>query len=610
MKVIYVDDEGYTQAPFMSIRSAGRGSYGDNYCVRISPNTTYEKEYGIKMYNFEILTVEGGLQKIASYTGSVVSSAKYDASTLIDDILDNTEDGVVPVYISINEDNLETVYDAYVAFLKEQKPLLEAEYDTKFAKYSEAFTESDIQGMIDGTVKITNTTAEIESVTVKLSDVVSELKNIKNLILQTTEDNIIDFDEFDPFFANGVASTSVLPFISFPSEKPSTGVPKGEDAKDYTDTTNMPVFGSVKGIALSSGSNGYFDNPRIVDEAGNILTSETVQNKEGGGTTTTYKNADGSTYEGPVTQWTVDQEIEECYLNAFNGVYDRRILSSRRIAVDAFWDANYPFSVKKTMADLAVVRADAICYLDSGIDYASYSKSNLSSLIKDYSIFDNCLISKNIQHFIVKETPSQKKVTVSITYFLARQYAQHIAAYGAHIPFVKAKAQLSGHVRDSLEPSIEDYEQDLKETLYTNRFNYFETLDENVFQRATQSTSQVDDTDLIEENNVATLYDIKRIVEDDIQAELYDFADSDTRERFTEYEKAKFANWVGSKVSSFDIQFKVNSWEFDNSILHAYIDVTFRGIQKRSILEIDINKRTYNETVNDDTTSSNNFIVL
>ena len=132
--------------------------------------------------------------------------------------------------------------------------------------------------------------------------------------------------------------------------------------------------------------------------------------------------------------------------------------------------------------------------------------------------------------------------------------------------------------------------------LTVNRFNFFETVDENVYQRATQNTSQLSTSDLLEENNVTTLYEIKRIVESDITDRLYDFADAEARQRFRNYEKAKFANWSGREVESFDIDFRMNSWESERSILHAYIDVTFRGLQKRAILEIDINKRTVSET--------------
>ena len=35
----------------------------------------------------------------------------------------------------------------------------------------------------------------------------------------------------------------------------------------------------------------------------------------------------------------------------------------------------------------------------------------------------------------------------------------------------------------------------------------------------------------------------------------------------------------------------MNEWEADRSILHCYLSVTFRGLMKRAILEIDINKR-------------------
>lgn len=573
---VTTDDDGYTQIPFMAIRSMGRGTYGDNYSVRINQNISYEKEYGIKMYNFDILAVEGGLNKIASYTGSIVSSTKYDASTLINDILDNSDKGDVPVLITINEDNLQELYDSYVEFIKEQHVDLQTEYDTKYAAAKTAAGDKDLDSMIAG----------LEKVDASLVDAVNELIQINKLIDQTSEDSIVDFDEFDPLFATNVANMTSIPCINIDSETSS-------------------IITSVKGITLSNGSNGYFDNPRTVDQDGNILT--VTKNDDG---TITYTQADGTEYTGTVTKWTFDQEVEECYINAFNGTYDRRILAPRRIPVNAFFDANYSFAVKKVIADLAVVRNDAICYLDAGIDYKSYSAANINSLIKRFDIFDSCLVSKNIQHFVVKETPSQKKVTVSITYFLARQYAYHIAEYGYHIPFVKKYAQLSGHVRDSLEPSIEDYESDLKEILYENRFNYFETLDEDVFQRSTQCTSQKEESDLIEENNVAVLYSMKRIIERDVQNQLYNFADETNRTSFTEYEKAKFASWIGSKVLSFDIEFKINEWEFDHSILHAYIVVVFRGLQKRAIVEIDINKRTYVSSTSGDSVDTNSTVVL
>ena len=823
----HIDDEGYTQVPIMGIRSAGRGKYGDTYSMGIAQNFSYEKEYGIKMYDFSILSNEGGLNKIATYTGSAVSSAKYDATTLINDILENTNTGDIPVYVVMNEDGVNDVYDAYVDFITELHPLLEEEYDETFDGYVTLFAEAGITdkslaNMVNGTERVpTNVVAG----DVKLTDAVSELRKLNNLVSETDPENIIDIDEFDLFFGLKVASTSNIPFISFPSVIPKGGIPTEIDGvpvdpNDYTATTDTITFGNVKGVVLGAGDDGYFANPRCVDKFNEPVTPKTVavdadgdivtprkvevpevitvvkfvkssdesyykndgtaespvyhhydsndekiqttvitfapaQSTDTGAlevvaddytgtvvytlaestdpgalevvaddsdpfdsetqikisdvtgiqvnvgdyvtkatnpfnpstqvrisdvtgiqvnvgdyvtkTTTTeyevvtaefisagveagtlkrveeevptgetievtkyykadgtteatapvntaatkYYYADGSLCSTDVTQWTLQDEIDLCYKNAFSGVYDRRILASRRIPVNAFWDANYSYEVKKVMVDLAIARNDAPVFIDTGIDVDSFSAENINALISDYCIteFNNRLVSKNTQHFKVRETPSQKRVDVSITYFLAQQFADHYMNYSTHIPFVKSYAQLSGHIRDTLEPTIEDYEADLKEKLCENNFNYFETLDDNVFQRATQNTSQTIVSDLSEENNVFTLYTIKRLVEQDIQAELYDFSDPTTRERFTAYEQAKFASWTGSRVESFNIVFKVNEWEYDHSILHCYIDVVFRGLQKRAILEIDINKRTYTDTVSEESTTTGTVVL-
>lgn len=548
------DENGFKSIPILLVRSDGRGIYGNDFCLKVATNATYEKEYGIKMYAFNALTMDGGLRAIASYVGSLVSSTKYDQSTLIDDILDSVDVGVAPIQVSSFEDNIEVVYNAYKAFCLNQHDALLTEYDEKLESYNTKASSLDINNFKDivgGTAAIpTDANKEVVAM-------VKEMQDIKNLIKETEADQIVDLDCFDPICGTTIDETSSLPYIAFESDD------------------NSPSFNSVKGITLSEGNDGYFANPRqekYIDENG----------------------------EQQVKQWTYEEEVEHALNCAFDGTFDRRILASRRIPVNAFWDANYPFTVKSTLANLAIHRNDALCYLDCGTDIKTFSTSNINTLVKKYSIFDNRLISKNVQHFKVKERPKQKKVDVSITYFLAIQYAYHVGEYGSYIPFVKSYAQLSNHVKDSLEPSIEDYETDLKETLNNNRFNYFETLDDNTFQRSTQNTSQMKETDLIEENNVTTLYTLKREIERDISDRLYDFADESSRTVFANYEKAKYASWVGTKLQSLDISFTANEWESAHSILHCYLAIVFRGLQKRAIVEIDINKRTYTSTSSDD----------
>lgn len=545
----FTDAEGYTPLPFMRIRSNGRGEYGNNYTVKVSQNVNYEKEFGIKMFNFDILSIEAGLIKIANYVGAFTSSTKYQTATLVNDILDDTDAGVAPVDTHVNEDNVEKVYDAYITFCKEQHVLLQVEYDKKVAEYNIP------DGMLDGTVDVTEEWAAK----------VSELQSIQEMIDATEDDQLPDLDGFDPLLGLKVASTEMLPFISY--TQPISEADQDDpdyDANDYTSTeaSELADFGTAKGIAMLNGNEGDFG--KDVDEA------------------------------------TRQKAIEKCYNAAFDGTYDRRILTARRIHVDALWDANYPYSVKKTLADLAILRNDALCYLDTGIDYTVYSDSVIEGLIHDYDIFDSYTISTNLQHYTVREDTTGKRVKVSITYFLAQQYAYHRGSEGIEYPFVKSRCQLSGHVRDSLEPTIEDYEKELKEKLYDHRFNYFETLDENVFQRATQSTSQKAETDLVEESNATMLYTIKSIIETDVQQNLYNFADSSIRATFKNTEEAKFATWVGSKIVSISIEFTSNAWETEHSILHCYLAVVFRGLQKRAIIEIDINKRNASSTSSTD----------
>lgn len=524
---VYVDGEGYTQIPgVVTLYAAGRGKYGNNYRVRMSQDIYYEKDYGIKHYDFEVISTESGLNKEATYVGTVITSTKYNQATLINDILTDVDDGLVPVFIHVDENGVEDLYNAYVEWVSALVTDLEAEYA--------AATDDE-------------TKAKVEA-----------------LIAEAT--NVPDIDQFDIIFGRNVASLTKNSFVEFPVAFTSDITFKDAEGNDLT------------GEALYMAESGYTNSDIVAWD--DVTGAKLSAGNDGAFETTTD----------------LDAVVSACYEKAFEGTYDRRILTPKRIKANALWDANYPMSVKTTMADLALLRNDALCYLDCGI-MSSFGTTELDNMLTAYSVFDDFKISKNVHHYYIKESTTKKRVPVTITYFLARQYADHIINYGSHIPFVKSYAQLTGHVRDSLAPSVEDFETELKETLTENRFNFFETVDDNVYQRATQNTSQLTTSDLLEESNVATLYEMKRIVEADITDRLYDFSDAETRQRFRNYEVAKFADWSGREVESFDIDFRMSDWEAERSILHAYISVTFRGLQKRAILEIDINKRTPATTV-------------
>lgn len=540
---LYKDAEGYTEAPgFISFRSMGRGVYGDDYRVRISQSLLYENEYGIKMYSFEVISSQENLNTIAEYVGCLTTSSKYDTETLINDIIDDTDDGVAPVDVRVSEEAFEQVYDAYVEFVKQQYIDLQAELTDMKAQPEGTYTDEQF--------------AAVEA-----------------LISRSVLEAIPDQDCFDPLFGRGIYKNAPDPFLAFPEALTADIDQSADDfnSLDYT-ASDIVEFDSVECVRLKNGDDGYFAKPRTVRE-------------------TVYVNGVPNTQD---RTWTLDEEYTDMYKKAYSGDLDRRILSPRRIEADALFDANYDLSVKNVLADLAILRNDAPLYLDTGI-IESYSASAVGTLIKDFSAFVNPLIIKNLHHYYIKEPKTKKRVPVTITYYLANGYCKHIKTYGTHIPYVNEFCRLSGHVKDSLTPSIEQYETDLMEKFAQNRFNYFETLEDNVFQRAIQNTSDDVQSDLLEENNVATLYLAKRIVEKDLKKKMYNFTDADERQAFRKAEQSKFADWINKKVASFDIKFKMNAWEAERNILHAYIEIVFRGLQKQAILEIDINKRTFAE---------------
>jgi hypothetical protein len=588
--------DGWTPVIFMTIRSEGRGVYGDDFRLKVTQNTSYEKEYGIKMYNFNVLSVESGLTSVATYVGSIVSSVQYESSTLINDVLSSVDAGVAPAIIEINEDGLEDVYDAYVDFCKAENVALKSLHASIMDSPEIVDIAEDFMKMVDGLIPINPPT---------LKDTVLRVRNIETLIDETETENIGSIDTFDPILGLGVASTKTSDLIGFENGDGLVSFIKND-----------------KGIGVDAGSDGYFGEPRVTDLTGTILERKSEMTTDEYGNQVPARDENGNIKyindpetgapiyvlpadrtveytEENVKKWTYDEEVEEAYNNAFNGTLDSRILSVRRIGVDAWFDANYPYSVKQTLVDLAVARNDAIVHLDTGITDTSYTTSKVEALVKDYS-FDNKLVVVNLQHFKTKEPGTQKKVDVSITYFLARQYASHVRTTGYYIPMVKGRCELSNHVKDSLQPTVDDYQADVKEALYINRFNYFETVGENRFQRGSQVTTQLAETDLVEENNVQTLYKVKRILEDDIADRLYDFTDESTRALFTTYETEKFSSWIGSRFQSIDINFTVNSWEFEHSIVHCYVAIVFRSLQKQAILEIDINKREFGTTSDDE----------
>ena len=497
------NEKGFKTKGIASFRMTGRGVYGNKYRWRISPNSEYEEDYGIKMYSFETLSAVNGLSAVDVRVGSAVTSSKFNSITQINDIYDDLDTGVAPMDVRIYEERIEEIYNEYVNFI--------------------------------------NTLASSEEGLAKI-----EAKDESGAPI------IPALDEFDIFFGYNVASET----------KHTNFVVETEADNEDADVISV---NRTQGITLAGGYEGDFgDDAKWTDplDDGQVITGSEAIRK--------YETA--------------------CYVNAFNGVYDPAILSVRRTPVTVMFDANYPFEVKTALANLANARGDCLCYIDDGVDT---TLAELDNIIDRMKIFNTRNISKEFQHYVVRDPETGKKCDVTTTYFLAQNLGIHFEGNGSHVPFVKRYAQLTGHIKDSLEPCINDIAMDEKEKLYKARINFFENIEENVYQRATQSTAQNVTSDLLEESNVHTLLELKRTLERDCWDAIYDFSSEADRLRFKTVEEAKFHNWLGVKVATLSIEFSSNEFEAERSILHCYAAVQFRNITKRTIIEIDVNKRDF-----------------
>ena len=312
----------------------------------------------------------------------------------------------------------------------------------------------------------------------------------------------------------------------------------------------------------------------------------------GGGDDSTFAANYMPTIVDGVTTPSRQDAMDEAYIKAFNGEFAYEIRSKRSTPCELILDANYSEIVKFKLAELALHRYDARCVIDAGILTTTSAAVAWATKTAIKSMAD-FVISKECQHYKIRDPFTGRAIPMTATYFIAENLPTHFNTFGNHVPFVgEAYAQLTNHIRNSLKPVIDADDLVVKEALYTNHCNFFECIAEDNYVRGVQNTSQTNWSDLSEENNVAVLLEMKRMLEEFVGARLYNFAAAEDRIRFSEDATRLFSDFRGSKVTSYEVYFDMNEFEEQRSILHCYLAVVFRTIAKRGIIEIDINKRS------------------
>lgn len=277
-------------------------------------------------------------------------------------------------------------------------------------------------------------------------------------------------------------------------------------------------------------------------------------------------------------------------------------------------------NVKQAMYDLVEFRnrngmtiaedmgAGCSLYLDCGLVGIKNVNSSME-LMETMSMFQDMTgraTSIDLGSYDVYDPYTGKRISVTATYFLAEKLVPHLMAYGLNKPFTYRYAQLQAYqrtasltssnamIRDSFKPDIDLIDWDVKETLFTNRFNYYLTRDEGrLVERACQNTRQLEASALLEENNVRVLNTLKKGLEAACRGYLYEWNEPEARKGYTDAQMAIYRPWIGTMVQDIEIKFDANAFEQERCIMHCYCVVKFRDIVKRIILEINIQRPEY-----------------
>jgi len=281
--------------------------------------------------------------------------------------------------------------------------------------------------------------------------------------------------------------------------------------------------------------------------------------------------------------------INEMYKKAFRGEIDSTILSKRRTPAELIFDANYDMEVKVELISLILKRGDAFGYIDGGLINTVNGAIIWGENMSEYT---NRLFSKQFQYFYIKDPFTGKNIPMTVTYFLANKLPTHFKTVGNQIPFAgQINATLTGIIKNSLKPMVDADDEETKEKLYELGLNYFECIGDNVFVRGVQNTSQIESSDLSEESNMHVTLEFKRLIENLLLSNLYNFADPEERRKFTENAQIILDPYIGTKCRNASIEFKMSPYEESRNILHCYLNITFKSIIKTAFIEIDINRR-------------------
>ena len=273
---------------------------------------------------------------------------------------------------------------------------------------------------------------------------------------------------------------------------------------------------------------------------------------------------------------------EQALLEFYNGTYDSDIFNLDRYKPDVCMDANYPFSVKNAIYELAKFRKDFFYFGDLGLDVNTF----LTAMNKIYEMPRDKFTAWYGQSYQIINPFTKRRIDVTITYSLTRCIIEHLnirrhtaycgILYGWTIP-----EAIEGTI--NFTPKITPTENQ-KTLLDDVRLNYASILND-VLTVETEYTSQEELTQLSFINNVIAIQKIVKDVRDNCPAFRYSFISTDD---LASYKKSvtriinKYTEWF----ESLEFVYVQDDIMKANKIFEASLKVKHKDFVQSEILNI------------------------
>lgn len=286
-----------------------------------------------------------------------------------------------------------------------------------------------------------------------------------------------------------------------------------------------------------------------------------------------------------------DKAITECLIKAYNGDYDRSILSRFSSPADFQTDANFDLDVKKAMAKLAIKREwDCMTYLDTGMlsttsDIINWGNNNRSVLSANN-------ILNEMHNYKIRDTKfTGKTIPVTSTYKIAAELPIHIKTKGIGEAFAQENCRITNAVKNTFLPVINPDDDDIKKELYNLRFNCYEAVSVNTYQRSTAITTQAATSDRLDEFNEYILHLAVKTAYDIMHSKIYKLGEEDHRAAYKTEADRVLQYKLGPYVRSVSVNFTMSKDDERKNIMRLVLRIVYRTVVKRGIVEIYLDPR-------------------